>query len=122
MRLSGWFQVKSEGKTQEILVETIRQSDLPIFWRHKVDQHLNPFINENFASRYFNSDPTWIFATDSQDSALEAAKIFEELTNCKRYRLTTAEEMRKGLDRAEFYKYEEGKLKPVKLKLFARSE
>jgi len=116
VRLSGWFEVMSKGRREEILVETIRQNDLPVFWRHKVDQHLNPFINENFAARYFNSDPTWIFATDSKDSAIQVAEIFEKLTQCKNYWLITAEELRKGLDRAVFYKYVEGKLEPATIK------
>lgn len=119
VRLSGWFRVKSEGKTENILLEAIRQSDLPLTWEKKVDTHLTPFIKENFASRYFSGDPTWFFVTDSQNSALQIAEIFERMTECKRYRLTTSEELRKGLDRAVFYKYENEKLLPTKPKIFA---
>lgn len=121
VRLSGWLRVKSGGKIDNYLIETIRQSDLPITWEKKVDTHLTPFIHgKNGTSRYFDGDPKWIFVTDSQDSALETAAIFERMvvsidtTKNIKYRLVTSEELRKGLDRAIFYKYENGALKPVR--------
>lgn len=126
VRLSGWLRLKSDKKTDHFLIETIRKSDLPLAWEKKVDTHLTPFIHgKNGISRYFNSDPKWIFVTDSQDSAMEIADIFERMavsidpTKNIKYRLVTSEELRKGLDRAIFYKYDGGMLKPVR-SIFAK--
>lgn len=127
-RFSADFQIKSGFTERNFILEVIRKEDFPIDWLKKVDTQIEPFIAQKRWQRYYGPEPVFIFLAENKDVALEAADIFYRRMQSDQFRVTTDDEIAKGMTKAKFYKYvpatedEHQKLAAVKAGIFLPSK
>lgn len=114
IRVSAMFRIMNGATPCDFVLEVIRNSDVPTYWRKKTDEQLAPFIQDKFWNRYFQIEPIFIFLAEDMKQAEEIAEIYYLRTKSSNFRVTTDSELLSGIDKAKFYKYEpDGKQKLV---------
>jgi len=127
-RFSADFQIKSGFTERNFILEVIRKEDFPIDWLKKVDTQIEPFISLKRWEYYYGPEPVFIVLAENKDVALEASDIFYRRLRSDQFRVTTDEEIAKGMAKAKFFKYvpateeEHQKLVPVKAGIFLPSK
>lgn len=122
IRMSAMFRIMKGRTPVDFVLEVVRSSDIPTYWTKKVDEQISTFIRDKFWSRYFRTEPTFILLAENLDQALEISEIFQRSTQSQRFRVTTDDNLIGGIDKATFYKYEEGArlMVPVVAPIFQR--
>ena len=106
IRFSGSFEIMQGGTPHSFILESIRAFDLPIGWEDKVEKKVVPFsCQAKNWTKYFTSEPVYLFLVEDESQALEAAHIFYRRTGKENFRLITDGQLKGGLDKAAFYKY-----------------
>lgn len=123
IRMSAAFRIMKGMTSVDFILEVVRSSDIPTYWTKKACSQFMPFIQDRFWSRYFRLEPTFIFLAEDLDQALELSEIFQRSTEYEKFRITTDQDISRGIDKAVFYKYDaaSGKMVPVKATIFQPS-
>ena len=106
IRMSAMFRIMNGATPCDFVLEVVRDSDIPTNWRKKTNEQLAPFVLDKFWNRYFQIEPIFIFLAEDLKQAEELAEIYYLRTESSNFRVTTDEELRGGIDKAKFYKYE----------------
>lgn len=106
IRMSAMFRIMNGATPCDFVLEVVRDSDIPTNWRKKTNEQLAPFVLDKFWNRYFQIEPIFIFLAEDLKQAEELAEIYYLRTESSNFRVTTDEELRGGIDKAKFYKYD----------------
>lgn len=125
IRFSADFQIRKENASgRTFILEAIRSAEFPIDWLKKVDQ-IEAFITSRSYLRYYEDAPVFILLAENRNIALEAAELLHRRMPDVVFRVTTDEELAKGLAEAKFWKYtpaadgKPSKLTAVRAELFS---
>lgn len=102
-RFSADFQIKSGYTERSFILEVLRSGEFPVDWMKKVDQ-IEAFLRPGVYTRYYREPPVFILLAENKDVALEASIILNRRLPDAAFRVTTDEEMQKGVAKARFYK------------------
>lgn len=95
-------------------METIRNFDLPVIWRDKLDKKVVHFVSKPKSwGKYFLDEPVVLLLVENDRDALEAAELFYRRTEKTNFRLITDDQVRAGLENARFLKYVPYQAAPV---------
>ena len=125
IRMSAQFRIMHGTTPCDFVLDVVRKADLPVMWRKKVNEQIAPFIQDKFWSRYFRLEPILLFLAEDLEQAEQLAEIYNIRTDSTNFLVITDGELKNGIDKAKFYKYEPDaahKLVPVKSKLFAKDD
>lgn len=107
IRFSGAFEITdTNGVNHAFLLETVRNFDLPVNWRDKLDKKIVHFMSKpkNWG-KYFLDEPVILILVEDDKDALETAELFYRRTEKTNFRLITDDQVRGGLPNARFLKY-----------------
>lgn len=115
IRFSGAFEIEdANGQNHSFLLETIRNFDLPVIWRDKLDKKVVHFVSKPKSwGKYFLDEPVVLLLVENDRDALEAAELFYRRTEKTNFRLITDDQVRAGLENARFLKYVPYQAAPV---------
>lgn len=126
IRFSGAFQIIQGFTPRDFIFEVIRHEDLPTIWQQKVNEKVAPFVLQSYWEMYYRNMPVFLFLTQNDEDAFQAAEIFHMRTKLDNFRMLTDPNLMRGLGNAPFYAYvpESDKnprpaLKKVKAKIFS---
>ena len=122
IRFSAAFRIMRGATPRDFILEAIRSSDIPTYWQKKCSEQISSFIKDKYWNRYFRLEPTFIFLAENLEQAVRVADICSVRAPEAQFRLTTDQEILKGLDTATFYKYDSDNngLIPVSAGIFRR--
>ena len=122
-RFSALFELRQGETRRKFVLENVRSADLPAAWLRKVSEQICPFLEERCWKRYLPEEPVFLLLADTSAAALEAADLFHRRTQSENFRVTTDQEVAKGMESARFFRYVPapegtGALQPVRAALF----
>ncbi len=125
IRFSARFSVFSPGKSKTVscILESIRDSDVPTYWRKKTSSQIarffaedrktgkplwlrSSFVSGEAGALSYNEEPTFILLVENEKLLQEVAEIFYRGTLNSNFRMTTDAELQKAsLEDTAFWKY-----------------
>lgn len=91
--------------TKKYILESVRDYDLPTYWERKASEQIRTYLSLKYWQQNFPEEPTFILLAESKKSALEAAGIYHRIIGGDNFRVTTDQEVLRGMEKAVFYKY-----------------
>lgn len=105
-RFSAYIEVKGENLTRRFILESVREADLPVYFRKKVVEQISPFLGKGYFKKTMPTQPEFIFLCENLEDAKEAADIYYRCFEKSDFFVTTDDELKKGFENAAFYKYD----------------
>lgn len=125
IRFSAAFRIMNGFTPRDFILEVVRSRDLFSYWDKKVNEHISPFIEDGFWSRYFRTEPTFIFLAEDLEQGERLSTTFYRKTQSSKFLVTTDPELLKGIQNTTFYRYEPNAspaLIPVDVPIFKADE
>ena len=102
IRFSAYIEMKNEGTLRRFILESVREADVPVYFRKKVIEQIAPFSKGQY-KKALPELPEFIFLCENLDVAIEAADIYFRYFESADFYVTTDEEIAKGMKKAAFY-------------------
>lgn len=120
------FGLTIDGTLRYFIGEVAKDEDLPLFFRKKVEKY-DQFLSSNAWKKYFfEQEPPILFVlTETDQLAQLCGQILEQVSEIKRYRLTTQSRLERPLtDLGAFLRYlpDQGKCQEVRIPVFDASK